>query len=75
MKDDIHFSSRMMMFSGSLMTLSGVLMALCGRLAIGGCFWAGAACIFLSAYYFRLAENKKENKENKEETYHDQETL
>lgn len=72
MKNDIHFSSRMMTFAGGMMTLSATLMILCGRIDIGGCFLAAASCMFLSAYHLRLSEKKKENKE---ESNHDQETL
>ena len=64
MNKDIHLSSRLLTLSGGLMTVSGLLMALCGRVAIGGTFWAAAACMFLSAYHFRLAENKKEETED-----------
>lgn len=60
MKEDIHFSSRMLTLSGWLMTVSGILMAVCGRLAIGGIFWAAASCLFFAAYHFRLTENKTE---------------
>ena len=60
MKEDIHFSSRMLTLSGGLMTASGILMAVCGRLAIGGIFWAAASCLFFAAYHLRLTENKTE---------------
>lgn len=60
MKEDIHFSSRMLTLSGGLMTASGILIAICGRLAIGGIFWAAASCLFFAAYHFRLTENKTE---------------
>lgn len=62
MKENI--SSRLLTISGGLMTLSALLMALCGRIAIGGCFLAAAACMFLSAYHFGHAEEK-----NEEETH------
>lgn len=71
MKDNIHFPSRMMALSGGLMTVSGILMALSGRLSIGGTFWASASCMFIASYYFRISENKK----NKEDSNHEQETL
>ncbi|MCI7813745.1 MAG: hypothetical protein MR543_08730 [Robinsoniella sp.] len=58
MKDDIHFTSRLLACSGFLMTGSGILMAWCGKLGYGGIFWAAASCIFFSAYHFRLQENK-----------------
>ena len=60
---DKHISSRMLALAGGLMTVSGILTALCGSLAIGGIFWAAAACLFFAAYNFRLAENKKEKAE------------
>lgn len=59
MKEDIHFSSRLLSLAGGLMTLAGLLMAVCVNLLYGGIFWAAAACMFFAAYHFRLAENKK----------------
>ena len=59
MKKDIHFSSRMLTLAGGLMTLSGILMAICTKLSIGGVLWAAAACMFFSAYHFRIRENKE----------------
>lgn len=47
------------------MAVSGILMAICAKLAIGGIFWAAAACMFFSAYHFRIAEDKKEKEEEK----------
>ena len=58
MKKDIHFASRMLTLAGGLMTLSGILMAVCTKLAIGGVLWAAAACMFFSAYHFRIREDK-----------------
>lgn len=51
---------KLLTISGALMTLSGLLMALCGRIAIGGCFLASAACMFVAGYLFRIAEKKNE---------------
>ena len=59
MKKDIHFCSCMLTLAGGLMTLSGILMAICTGLAIGGVLWAAAACMFFSAYHFRIRENKE----------------
>ena len=59
MKKDNHFASRMLTLAGGLMTLSGILMAICTELAIGGVLWAAAACMFFSAYHFRIRENKE----------------
>lgn len=59
MKKDIHFCSRMLTLAGGLMTLSGILMAICTKLSIGGVFWAAAACMFFSAYHFRIREDKE----------------
>lgn len=73
MKNDPHVTSRLLMLSGSLMAISGLLMALCGRLPIGGVFWASASCMFLSAYHFRVAEDKKET-ERKDDS-HDETTV
>ena len=58
-------SSRLLMTSGALMTLSALLMMLCSRIAIGGCFLAAAACMFVAGYHFRLAE-KKSGEDNKD---------
>ena len=65
MKKDIHFSSRMLTLAGGLLAVSGILMAICAKLAIGGIFWAAAACMFFSACHFRIAEDKKEKEEEK----------
>ena len=54
---------------GGLMTMSGLLMVLCGRVAIGGIFWAAAACMFFAARSFRIAEEKEKSEEsNQNET-------
>ena len=65
MNKDIHFTSRMLSLAGGLLAVSGILMAICAKLAIGGIFWAAAACMFFSAYHFRIAEDKKEKEEEK----------
>ena len=69
MKNDIHFTSRMLFGAAGMMTVSGALMALTGRWTISLCMLASAACLGLSAY---VLKNKIENQE---ETNHDQETL
>lgn len=56
-----------MALSGGLMTLSAILMILCDRVSVGGIFLAAASCMFLSAYHFRKAENKKEKAEKSED--------
>ena len=73
MKQDPHLTSRLLTISGSLMAISGLLMALGGRLPIGGIFWASAACMFLSAYHFRIAEDKKET--GRKDDFHDETTV
>ena len=65
MKLDVHFPSRMLILAAGLMTVCGILMAILGRLAIGGIYWAAASCLFFAAFHFRLAENKKENEEDR----------
>lgn len=49
--------------AGALMTVSGILMMLSGRVAIGGVFWASAACMFLTAYHFRTKTDKTDAEE------------
>ena len=65
MKLDVHFPSRMLILAAGLMTVCGILIAILGRLAIGGIYWAAASCMFFAAFNFRLAENKKENEEDR----------
>ena len=65
MKLDVHFPSRMLILDAELMTVCGILIAILGRLAIGGIYWAAASCLFFAAFHFRLAENKKENEEDR----------
>ena len=50
------------MLAGGLMTCSGTLMMGCGRPAIGALEWA-AACMFLTAWHVRQAEDKKKKAE------------
>ena len=45
MEKKTHTASRLLAGAGGLMTMSGLLMVLCGRVAIGGIFWAAAACL------------------------------
>ena len=65
MKLDVHFPSRMLILAAGLMTVCGILIGILGRLAIGGIYWAAAFCLFFAAFHFRLAENKKENEEDR----------
>ena len=67
MERDHHFTSRMLTCAGALMAVSGVLMALCVRLAYGGILLASAACMFLTAHSFRIAESQKESEETDDE--------
>lgn len=70
---DKHFTSRMLICAGALMSISGVLIAICAKLAYGGILFAAAACMFFAARNFRIAEDKKENESQEEETYHEKE--
>ena len=65
MKLDVHFPSRMLILAAGLMTVCGILIAILWRLAMGGIYWAAASCLFFAAFHFRLAENKKENEEDR----------
>ena len=65
MKLDVHFPSRMLILAAGLMTVCGILIAILGRLAMGGIYRAAASCLFFAAFHFRLAENKKENEEDR----------
>ena len=69
MEKKTHTASRLLAGAGGLMTMSGLLMVLCGRVAIGGIFWAAAACMFFAARSFRIAEEKEKSEEsNQNET-------
>ncbi len=68
MKKDIHCTSRLLACAGALMIVSGILMAVCAKLAYGGILWAAASCMFFAAYHFRLAENKKKESDDEQET-------
>ena len=70
---DKHFTSRMLICAGALMSISGVLIAICAKLAYGGILFAAAACMFFAARNFRIAEDKKENENQGEETDHERE--
>lgn len=68
---DNYFTSRMLCLSGGLMTGCGILMALLGCLPIGGIYWAAALGLFSAALHFRLAGDRKEHEEernNEQET-------
>ena len=65
---DKHFASRMLTCAGALMSISGILMAICAKLAYGGILFAAAACMFFAARNFRIAEDKKEDKNQEAET-------
>ena len=70
---DKHFTSRMLICAGALMSISGVLIAICAKPAYGGILFAAAACMFFAARNFRIAEDKKENENQGEETDHEKE--
>ena len=70
---DKHFTSRMLICAGALMSISGILITICVKLAYGGILFAAAACMFFAARNFRIAEDKKENESQEEETYHEKE--
>ena len=57
---DKHFASRILICAGALMGISGVLTAVCAKIAYGGILFAAAACIFLAARNFRIAEDQAE---------------
>ena len=72
---DKHFTSRMLICAGVLMSISGILMAVCAKLAYGGILFAAAACMFFAARYFRIAEEKNEQKRlNSESGYEPEES-
>ena len=48
------------------MTISGILIDICAKPAYGGILFATAACMFLAARSFRIAEDR-EDKDNIEE--------
>ena len=70
---DKHLSSRMLICAGALMSISGILITICVKLAYGGILFAAAACMFFAARNFRIAEDKKENENQGEETDHEKE--
>ena len=55
------------------MSISGILITICAKLAYGGILFAAAACMFFAARNFRIAEDKKENENQGEETDHERE--
>ena len=59
--EDKHFTSRMLICAGVLMTISGILMATCVKIYYGGILFAAASCMFFAARSFRIAEDKREN--------------
>ena len=67
MKNDKHFTSRMLICAGALMAVSSLLMAICTKIAYGGIFFAAAACMFFAARNFRIKEDKEDSEENKDE--------
>ena len=70
---DKHFASCMLIIAGTLLTISGVLTAICVKLAYGGILFAAAACMFFAARYFRIAEDKNEQKRLNSESGHEPE--
>lgn len=65
---DKYFTSRMLTCAGALMCISGILMAVGAKLAYGGIMFASAACMFFAACYFRIEENKSEQKHRNSES-------
>ena len=63
----------MLICAGALMSISGILITICVKLAYGGILFAAAACMFFAARNFRIAEDKKENESQEEETDHEKE--
>lgn len=55
------------------MCISGILMAVGAKLAYGGIMFASAACMFFAACYFRIAEDKNEQKRRNSENGHEPE--
>ena len=58
--NDTHFTSRMLTCAGVLMSVSGLLIAICAEIGYGAIMLAAAACMFFAAWYFRIAEDKKQ---------------
>ena len=48
-------------------------MAVCAKIAYGGILFAAAACMFFAARYFRIAEDKNEQKRLNSESGHEPE--
>lgn len=71
---DKHFTSRMLICAGTLMSISGVLIAICAKLAYAGILFAAASCMFFAARNFRIAEDKKEDKNQEAEIEHEKES-
>lgn len=65
---DAHFCSRMLTGAAGLMAMSALLMFLAGQIPAGGAMLASAVCMFLSSRGFRMAEDRKlEKEENHDE--------
>ena len=62
-----YFTSRMLIGAATLMSISGILIAIGAKLAYGGIMFASAACMFFAARNFRIAEDRKDNVEQKHE--------
>ena len=71
---DKHFTSHMLTCAGALMTISGILIAICAKPAYGGILFVAAACMFLAARSFPIAEDKKEVKKQEAETKYEKES-
>ena len=71
---DKHFTSRMLICAGALISISGILIAICAQIAYGGILFAAAACMFFAARNFRIAEDKKEDKNQEAEIEHEKES-
>ena len=67
--DNKYTTSALLVSAGALMMISGALMAVCSSLACGGIMWAAASCMFLTAYNFRLSENKMNGSDHNGDEY------
>ena len=68
---DKHFTSRMLTCAGALMSISSILITIGAKLAYGGILFASAACMFFAARNFRIAEDR-EDKDNMREEHEKQ---
>lgn len=52
-------ASGLLTCAGTLVTLSGILLAFCDTVVIWVILGASGFCLFIAAYNFRIAKNKK----------------